>query len=34
MIRKYKIKDKNLKKLKKYINTKLKKDGSVNWKIQ
>ncbi len=33
MIKRYKIKDKNLTKLKKYINNKLKKNGDINWKL-
>lgn len=33
MKNRYKVKDKNIVKLKKYINNKLKKDGSINWKF-
>ncbi len=32
-MKRYKIKETNLVKLKKYINKKIKKDGSINWKF-
>ena len=33
MKKRYKIKEKNLVKLKKYINNKLNKNGDINWKF-
>ncbi len=32
-MKRYKVKNKNIIKLKKYINNKLKKNGDINWKF-